>query len=157
MRTYTASALLLLATVLSGCAASGPSAGPAGEAPAASATAAAEPDSSPSEASQVEPVSTSSAAPADSEPTTLKEALQAAKQEHTDYIKAIGAMEDLYRQGQETLEPHMTTGEWSRLELVRIKTSLGALNDNLTEQEVIAAVHEYAAQVQNEGVRLGVI
>lgn len=84
----------------------------------------------------------------------MKEALAAANQNHTDVIAAARAMEDLYRQAQESLKPGMTADAWGKLDLIRMKTSLGALRD-MPDREVILGVKEYTVAVETEAVRQG--
>lgn len=135
---------ILAVIVLGGCAS--PTAPPTPPSPTEASV-----SPSPETASPATEESTAAAA----EPASLGEALDTAKQEHTDYISAIGAMEDLYRQAQIRLEPSMTADAWNDIELIRIKTSLGALKDTLTEREVILGVRQFTTAMELEAIRQG--
>jgi hypothetical protein len=99
------------------------------------------------------PKPTTSASSFAAEPATLQGALAAANKDHTDMFKAIGAMEDLYRQAQKSLKPNMADGAWGKLEIIRINTTLGALNETLTVREVVVGVKQYTATVEAEAAR----
>ena len=86
-------------------------------------------------------------------PATLRAALAAASRDHTDVSRTIGAMQDLYRQAEKSLQSNMTAGAWGELDIIRINTTLGALRDSMTVREVVLGVKRYALAVEAEAVR----
>ena len=91
------------------------------------------------------------------EPRSLEEAIQAAKGDHTDELKATQTLSALRRFAEAELKPAMRYEDWRDIMLFEMHTELDMLSDRSTEREFYVDVQTYALMVEDAALEAGLI